>query len=145
MSTEKTEQFLKWDREHVIHSLFPIGGELPGIVFDKTEGILVADTEGKEYIEDVSGGGTGAFEDTYVFCFVGDDHVENNKDNEDGNDTDEGKEQGHHCLFFFHWCDMLTAIHFPGLDLDGVEKICVCRICFLCCKILPELADAIDA
>lgn len=51
MSTERTEQFLKWDKDHVIHSIFPIGGELPGIVFDKTEGIMVADTEGKEYID----------------------------------------------------------------------------------------------
>ncbi|NNG07611.1 MAG: aminotransferase class III-fold pyridoxal phosphate-dependent enzyme, partial [Desulfobacteraceae bacterium] len=51
MSTERTERFLKWDKDHVIHSIFPIGGELPGIVFDKAEGIMVADTEGKEYID----------------------------------------------------------------------------------------------
>jgi len=51
MASKRTEQFLRWDKEHVIHSLFPIGGELPGIVLERTNGIMLADTEGKEYID----------------------------------------------------------------------------------------------
>jgi adenosylmethionine-8-amino-7-oxononanoate aminotransferase len=51
MLTERTKQFLKWDREHVIHSLFPTGGELPGLVLDKAEGFMVTDTEGKTYMD----------------------------------------------------------------------------------------------
>ena len=51
MASRRTEQFLKWDREHVIHSFFPVGGELPGIVLEKADGIMLTDTEGKEYVD----------------------------------------------------------------------------------------------
>lgn len=51
MASKRTEQFLKWDREHVLHSLYPIGGELPGVVFERSDGVMLRDTEGKEYID----------------------------------------------------------------------------------------------
>jgi len=46
----KTEELLRWDRDHLIHSLWPMGVSRD-IVFDSAEGIMLRDTEGKEYID----------------------------------------------------------------------------------------------
>jgi adenosylmethionine-8-amino-7-oxononanoate aminotransferase len=53
MKNAKTEELLQWDRDHVIHSMSPIGSSR-GIVFDRAEGIILRDTEGKEYIDSSS-------------------------------------------------------------------------------------------
>jgi adenosylmethionine-8-amino-7-oxononanoate aminotransferase len=53
MKKAKTEELLQWDREHLIHSMWPIGSPR-GIVFDRAEGIILRDTEGKEYIDSCS-------------------------------------------------------------------------------------------
>ena len=51
MVDARTRQFLEWDRSHIVHPLFPVDGQLPGIVFEKADGIMLVDTEGKEYID----------------------------------------------------------------------------------------------
>jgi len=53
MVSRTTEELLKWDREHIVHSRWPIGGN-NGIVMDKSHGIYFQDTEGKEYIDGAS-------------------------------------------------------------------------------------------
>ena len=53
MTCKKTEELLKWDREHVVHSRYPIG-ENNGITLDRGKGIYLYDTEGKEYIDGCS-------------------------------------------------------------------------------------------
>jgi putrescine aminotransferase len=53
MTSGRTEQFLKWDREHIVHSRYPIG-ENNGITLDRGKGIYLYDTEGKEYIDGCS-------------------------------------------------------------------------------------------
>lgn len=45
-----TESLLRWDRDHVIHPMGPLGSPW-GVVFDSAEGVLLRDTEGKEYID----------------------------------------------------------------------------------------------
>jgi putrescine aminotransferase len=50
VSSSETEELLKWDREHVVHSRWPIGGN-NGVVTDSSHGIYFRDTEGKEYID----------------------------------------------------------------------------------------------
>lgn len=47
---KRTEELLKWDREHVFHSL-GTGKQNMGIVFESAEGVKIKDTEGKEYID----------------------------------------------------------------------------------------------
>lgn len=51
MPSKETEELLKWDQEHLMHTAWPIKGESPGIVFDQAQGIMLKDTEGKEYID----------------------------------------------------------------------------------------------
>ena len=53
MSSKRTEQLLDWDREHIVHGRWTIG-ENNGIVFEKSHGIYLQDTEGKEYIDGAS-------------------------------------------------------------------------------------------
>ena len=53
MVSRMTEEFLKWDREHMVHGRWAIGGN-NGIVTDKSRGIYFQDTEGKEYIDGAS-------------------------------------------------------------------------------------------
>ena len=51
--SKRTEELLKWDQEHVVHSRCPIG-ENNGIILDRGKGIYLYDTEGKEYIDGFS-------------------------------------------------------------------------------------------
>lgn len=53
MEKAKTGELLKWDCEHLIHSMSPLGSTR-GIVFDTADGIILRDTEGKEYIDSCS-------------------------------------------------------------------------------------------
>jgi len=53
MSNKRTAELLKWDREHIVHSRWGIGGNI-GIITDKSHGIYFQDTEGKEYIDGAS-------------------------------------------------------------------------------------------
>jgi len=53
MSSRETEELLRWDREHIIHSGWPIGGN-NSILTDKSHGIYFIDTEVKEYIDGAS-------------------------------------------------------------------------------------------
>lgn len=46
-----TEELLRWDQEHIIHPVYPVGQEVPGIVFEKGRGVMLYDTEGREYID----------------------------------------------------------------------------------------------
>jgi putrescine aminotransferase len=50
MTSKRTEELLKWDREHIVHSRWAIGGN-NGIVMEKSYGIYFQDTDGKEYID----------------------------------------------------------------------------------------------
>jgi len=45
-----TKELLKWDEEHLVHSLFPIGQNC-GKTWEKGKGVILQDTEGKEYID----------------------------------------------------------------------------------------------
>src|SRR3972149_2134716 len=49
MKKAKTDELLQWDRDHLIHSMWPMG-TTRGVVFDTAEGVIIRDTEGKEYI-----------------------------------------------------------------------------------------------
>jgi len=53
MSSNRTTQLLDWDREHIVHGRWTIG-ENNGIVLEKSHGIYLQDTEGKEYIDGAS-------------------------------------------------------------------------------------------
>lgn len=53
MASRTTKELLEWDREHIVHSRYPLG-ENNGIVMDKSHGIYFQDTEGKEYIDGAS-------------------------------------------------------------------------------------------
>lgn len=53
MTSKRTEGLLKWDREHIVHSRYGIGGNI-GIITDKAHGIYFQDTEGKDYIDGAS-------------------------------------------------------------------------------------------
>ena len=50
---DRTDQLLQWDRKHLIHPMSPLG-TTRGIVFDTAEGIILRDTQGKEYIDSSS-------------------------------------------------------------------------------------------
>jgi putrescine aminotransferase len=45
-----TEELLKFDRDHILHPTCPVGQNL-GIVFKKGRGVILQDTEDKEYID----------------------------------------------------------------------------------------------
>lgn len=52
--SKRTEEILNIDREHIMHPLCPIGQNI-GIVIEKTYGgVMLKDTEGKEYIDAAS-------------------------------------------------------------------------------------------
>ncbi len=53
MKRAKTDELLQWDRDHLIHPMSPIGSTR-GIVFETAEGIILRDTEGREYIDSSS-------------------------------------------------------------------------------------------
>jgi len=53
MSSKRTEELLKRDQEHIVHSRYKIGGNI-GIIIDKAHGIYFHDTDGKEYIDGAS-------------------------------------------------------------------------------------------
>jgi len=53
MTSKRTEELLRWDREHIVHSKWAMGGNC-GIVLDRSHGIYLQDTEGKEYIDGCS-------------------------------------------------------------------------------------------
>ena len=53
MTSKRTEELLRWDREHIVHSKWGIGGN-NGVIIDKSYGIYLQDTEGKEYIDGTS-------------------------------------------------------------------------------------------
>ena len=44
------EDLLKWDAAHLVHAYLPIG-ENRGKMFDKAKGVILQDTDGKEYID----------------------------------------------------------------------------------------------
>jgi adenosylmethionine-8-amino-7-oxononanoate aminotransferase len=50
VTSKRTEELLRWDREHIVHSKWAMGGNC-GIVLDRSHGIYLQDTEGKEYID----------------------------------------------------------------------------------------------
>lgn len=52
-SLSRTEELLKWDREHIVHGRWPVGGN-HGLVTAKGRGIYFEDTEGKRYIDGAS-------------------------------------------------------------------------------------------
>lgn len=53
MVSKTTEELVKWDREHIVRSMIPLG-KSRGIIFDKGKGVILQDTEGKEYIDGAS-------------------------------------------------------------------------------------------
>ncbi len=53
MKSPRTEELLRWDREHIVHGRWPIGENM-GIVTERTQGIRFQDTEGKWYIDAAS-------------------------------------------------------------------------------------------
>ena len=50
MTTKETKELIKWDREHLVHPMCPIGQNI-GWLFDKGKGAVFQDTEGNEYID----------------------------------------------------------------------------------------------
>jgi len=50
MGSDRTEELLRWDREHLVHGRWPIGAN-NGIVTEESHGIHFRDTEGREYID----------------------------------------------------------------------------------------------
>jgi len=50
MVSKKTEELLKYDAEHVLHSLGSVGSNY-GFAFESAEGIKVKDSDGKEYMD----------------------------------------------------------------------------------------------
>ena len=53
MASQRTEELLKWDREHMVHGRCALG-ENSGLIIDKGHGIYFQDQEGKEYIDGAS-------------------------------------------------------------------------------------------
>jgi len=53
MADKKTEELIRWDREHVIHPASMVGQNL-GIVFEEANGVILRDTHGKEYLDGAS-------------------------------------------------------------------------------------------
>ena len=50
MTSARTEELVKYDREHILHAQIPLGETL-GVIYDSAEGIVLRDTEGKEYLD----------------------------------------------------------------------------------------------
>ena len=53
MTTAKEEKLLKWDADHLLHWVMPVG-QNAGIILDRADGIRFYDTTGKEYIDGAS-------------------------------------------------------------------------------------------
>ena len=53
MGYDRTSELLRWDREHLIHSRWPVGGNI-GVVIERGDGIYFEDTNGKRYIDAAS-------------------------------------------------------------------------------------------
>jgi putrescine aminotransferase len=51
MVTKHTEELLKWDADHILHALGTAGQNLGLAPFEEAQGIMIKDTEGKEYID----------------------------------------------------------------------------------------------
>jgi adenosylmethionine-8-amino-7-oxononanoate aminotransferase len=51
MVTKRTEDLLKWDADHILHCLGVVGQNLGFAPFEEAQGIMIKDTEGKEYID----------------------------------------------------------------------------------------------
>lgn len=50
MTSKRTEELIKYDREHILHAQVQLGENL-GVVYDSAQGIMLRDTDGKEYID----------------------------------------------------------------------------------------------
>ena len=50
MTSARTEELVKYDREHILHAQIPLGETL-GVIYDSADGIVLRDTEGKEYLD----------------------------------------------------------------------------------------------
>jgi adenosylmethionine-8-amino-7-oxononanoate aminotransferase len=50
MASKRTEELVEYDNEHVLHAQIPLGTTL-GIIYESAEGIVLRDTEGKEYLD----------------------------------------------------------------------------------------------
>jgi len=50
MNEGEIEDLLRWDAEHIIHSVFPVG-QTAGLLVDSADGIVFRDAYGKEYID----------------------------------------------------------------------------------------------
>lgn len=50
MASKRTEELLKYDSEHIIHSM-SFGGQAIGITFEQAAGTKIIDSDGKEYID----------------------------------------------------------------------------------------------
>ena len=50
MATNRTEELMKWDKEHIMHTLAPVESEVY-CIFESGKGAIIRDTEGKEYID----------------------------------------------------------------------------------------------
>ncbi len=53
MGSASTSELLKWDKEHVIHPMAPVGAD-PTIVMEEGEGIYIKDSDGKKYLDGAS-------------------------------------------------------------------------------------------
>ncbi len=51
MPSKLTQELLDWDREHIMHTAWPVRGEPVGVVYEQANGIILKDTEGREYID----------------------------------------------------------------------------------------------
>jgi adenosylmethionine-8-amino-7-oxononanoate aminotransferase len=50
MASARTEELVKYDREHILHAQIPLGETL-GVIYDSADGIVLRDTEGNEYLD----------------------------------------------------------------------------------------------
>jgi putrescine aminotransferase len=50
MTSDRTEQLVKYDSEHILHEQIPLGETL-GVIYDTAQGVSLWDTEGKEYLD----------------------------------------------------------------------------------------------
>lgn len=50
MNEKEIDELIKWDADHIIHAVIPIG-QHSGIVVDSAEGVVFRDIKGKEYID----------------------------------------------------------------------------------------------
>ena len=51
MMNTRTEELIKYDAEHLLHCLGVVGQNLGVAPFETAQGIMIKDTEGKEYIK----------------------------------------------------------------------------------------------